>query len=300
MLWFECPGSAESNGDELDPMIICLDTSAVNHLYDDPEREVVITGLLASSRVYVTALNVIEACGTRERSRRESLLRLEKRLARDFHPLEIPLKLLGNLAIAHSQHQVCALFTIGDDVDGIWHVLNDPSKADEEIRVGTMGWQESLEEPFKQSHREARLRFQERFESGAAERPRSGADLIRSICREDQLLSDHVAPMYKKFTGIDISNAELRQFLNERPEWVLHFLGWVYSMHRRAVQEGGYGQRRNAGTVNLWCAVYLPYCDCFVTDDVGQRRALRVLNVFNPRRTKINSYVELRRRLLVN
>jgi hypothetical protein len=280
-------------------MIISLDTSAVNRLHDDPEREALITGLVAGGRVYVTALNVIEACGTPERPRRESLLRLEKRLARDFHPLEIPLKMLENLAIAHSRSQVCAMVTIGDDVAGIWDILNDPSRADEEIRKGIISWQQSLEEPFKRSHGEARLRFQELFEREGAERPRSGADLIRSICRLDQPLTDHVTPMYKKFTGTDISNAEVRQFFNERPEWVLYFLGWAYSMHQRAIRRRGYGQRGKPGTVDLWCAVYLPHCDCFVTHDVGQRRALRVLNVFNPRLTKIISYDELRQRLLV-
>jgi hypothetical protein len=192
------------------------------------------------------------------------------------------------------------MFTIGDEVAGIWDILNDPSKADAEIRGGVIALQQSLEEPFKQSHREARLRFQKLFESGMAERPRSGAGVIRSICKQDQWLSDHVAPTYKQFTGIDISNAELRQFLNERPEWVLYFLGWVYSMYRRAIREKGYGRNRKTGTVDLWCAVYLPYCDCLVTGDVGQRRALRVLNVFNPHRTKIISYNELRRRLLGN
>ena len=106
--------------------------------------------------------------------------------------------------------------------------------------------------------------------------------------------------MYKRFTGIEISIVELRQFLGERSEWVLYFLGWVYSMHRRGIREKGYGRNRKTGTVDLWCAVYLPHCDCFVTHDVGQRRALRVVNVFNPRRTKIMSYDELRRRLLVN
>jgi hypothetical protein len=192
------------------------------------------------------------------------------------------------------------MFTIGDDVIGIWHVLNDPSKADAEISEGIIAWQQSLEEPFRRSHRDARVQFKELFEGEGAERPRSGADFIRTICRLDQALSDHVTPMYRKFTGTDISIPELRQFFNEWPEWVLYFLGWAYSTHQRAIQEEGYGQRRNPGTVDLWCAVYLPRCDCFVTHDVGQRRALRVLNVFNPRRTKIVSYDELRRRLLVN
>ena len=48
----------------------------------------------------------------------------------------------------------------------------------------------------------------------------------------------------------------------------------------------------------LWCGIYLPNCDVFVTADVRQWRALRVLNVFNRhRKTRILTYRQLIERL---
>ena len=68
------------------------------------------------------------------------------------------------------------------------------------------------------------------------------------------------------------------------------------------MQESGYGHKGKAGTIDLSCAVYLPFCDRFVTAaDVGQREALRLINVHNSRvpRTRVISYDDFRGRLLV-
>jgi hypothetical protein len=48
--------------------------------------------------------------------------------------------------------------------------------------------------------------------------------------------------------------------------------------------------------LDLWFAVYLPFCDVFVTHDKDQYRALRFLNVFNSRRphTRIWRWSKLR------
>ena len=42
-------------------MIYCLDTSAINRLLDDPEREPIIRGVLSAGSFRITAYNVIEA-----------------------------------------------------------------------------------------------------------------------------------------------------------------------------------------------------------------------------------------------
>lgn len=69
-------------------------------IYDDPERSSL--GLLASGRVLITALNVIEAAGTEEPVRGLGLLRLERQLAQDRIPLRFPNKLLQEVILAHT------------------------------------------------------------------------------------------------------------------------------------------------------------------------------------------------------
>ena len=67
------------------------------------------------------------------------------------------------------------------------------------------------------------------------------------------------------------------------PQWPLYLAGWGHEMFARAIRSSNYGIRGKPGTLDLWCAIYLPICDRFVTNDDGQYRALRVLNVLNKR-----------------
>ena len=105
--------------------------------------------------------------------------------------------------------------------------------------------------------------------------------------------------MYKEFTGVDLPCEKVREFLSDIPHWSLYLAGWAHAIYHRAIRDANYGTRLKPGTIDLWCAVYLPSCHIFVTDDGPQRRALRLINVFNPRKTRILSYKEFRKRLLI-
>ena len=78
------------------------------------------------------------------------------------------------------------------------------------------------------------------------------------------------------------------------------YAGWAHSIFSRAIREQNWGVCGKPGAADLWFAIYLPDCDVFVTRDRAKRRALRFLNVLNPRRAEIMSYSELRLRLLVS
>jgi hypothetical protein len=67
------------------------------------------------------------------------------------------------------------------------------------------------------------------------------------------------------------------------PQWPLYLAGWGHEMFARAIRRSNYGAKGKPGALDLWCAIYLPVCDRFVTNDDGQYRALRLLNVLNKR-----------------
>ena len=54
-------------------MIYCFDTSALNQLCDDAERQPLVAGLLAAHSVYVTAVNCLEVLRTKDENRRNLL-----------------------------------------------------------------------------------------------------------------------------------------------------------------------------------------------------------------------------------
>jgi hypothetical protein len=280
----------------------CFDTSAINRLHDEPDRTIIVKGLIATTVVRVTALNVIEVSGTADVARRTSLLGLLSDLADGVRPLSAPNVLLQTLAKAFADKNDRPVITLTEEEEGVWLALNNRDSHNEETRQEVFRWKQDLEKPFKESHMEARPEFQELFATGKASRPRVPSDLFRHYCEDDTFLYDVVSPLYAQSTGVELKRQELREFLAQIPQWPLYFLGWAYAIFERDIQQIGYGHKGKAGTVDLWCALYLPHCDCFVTDDVGQRKSLRILNVYNPRKpkTRVISYEDFKARLLLN
>lgn len=254
-------------------IIYSFDTSAINALLDDPDCESVEKRLLSTGQVGITALNVIEACGTEDAARRADLLDLERRLAAGYLPWAVPIDLLKVATAAYWKQQGSMNISIGPDLEGLWITLNEPSRLEEGQRQEIFSWKESREGPFKEIHRAARPKFQDLFHAGVAVRPTSFEALLCDFMKEDFLMAV-VSPLYLQITGEILTTQELRRLLADVPHWTLYLGGWAYSTYERAIRESDYGVKGKAGTIDLWCAVYLPHCDCFVTNDNAQREAL--------------------------
>jgi hypothetical protein len=280
-------------------MDFCFDTSALNRLYDDPDARFIVPALLATNRVLITGLNVAEAAGAKDPQRRTGLLRLERQLVAGLRPLHVPNELLQAVTIAHAKGESRTTITIGDGQQGLWWALEEPESLDESARQESYAWKLALEAPFAGAHREARPHFQRLFEEARNDRPPSASRLIKLFRDQEQIVFDAVAPVWKRLIGKVLSVEGFRDLMKVVPQWPLYLAGWAHAVYNRAIRESGYGVSNNPGAIDLWCAIYLCHCDYFVTADTRQRRALRVLNVLNPRRTHVLSYDELRSRLLV-
>jgi len=281
-------------------MDLCFDTSGINRLYDDSERDVIVCALRAASQVIITGLNVTEAAATptEDTNRRIGLLRLERKLSGTFRPLHVPNDLLQAVTIAYAEGRPTAVSTIEERQEGLWWALENPEGLPEEARQEAYAWMRSLEDPFTDAHRRARPEFQKIF-SGPW-RPLTASKLIKMFRSQEEFVHEMVAHLWKRLIGTDLSIESYRELIVRVPQWPLYLAGWAHAMQNRAIREQSYGAGNNPGAIDLLCAIYLPQCDCFVTDDTRQRRALRVLNVLNPRKTKIISYRELRRRLVLS
>lgn len=280
-------------------MIYCFDTSALNKLHDDSEMKSLRDGIIATNTVWITALNVIEAGITKDIGRRLSLLQLQKKLSRHRRPLQIPDRLISELAIAYANRSPRGGLSIAEDQDNIWVALNDPEEIDEAARQELYHWKNDLENDFRESHTKARQDFQQLFEIGIATRPQSASSLLRHYLKSEDFLFEAMSDIYKRVTGIKLQREELFPFLRKIPNWTFFYLGWAYSIYMRSIQESNFG-RKNAGNIDLWCATYLPICDVFVTDDIKQFKALRLINVFNQRKTEVLLYSRWRQRLLIS
>jgi hypothetical protein len=204
------------------------------------------------------------------------------------------------ITIARHQKAQSTTITIGKKDDGMWAALNDPSLLGAEGQQEAYDWQRALEEDFVAGHREARPEFQKVF--AGMDIPNTFGKFLRSCVDNPAGYSDSVAVFYADCTGSSPTTNEVQSILADVPEWRLYLGGWAQGMYAQGIQPQNFSPKKNAGTVDLWCAVYLQHCDFFITDDGPQRRALRVLNVLSSRkpRAKVLSYDQFRSRFILS
>ena len=279
-------------------MIYCLDTSAINRLLDDPEREPIIKTLIRVGSVRITAYNVIEAAKTECEDRRYRLIDLMKRLADRKRPLDRPNTILLSYAKAHADGAAAALVNVDDQLEGLWIALNQPDLVDEDARQELINWAADWEGDFSNVVAGDRDQFQTLFQEVPHERPRTIAATLRAYLNRRDECRSLISDVYQRHTQKSLTDSAY-QILVQEPAWPLYFVGYAYAVHKRAIQEHKFQERRNAGAIDLGQAVYLTMCDRFITNDRAQYRAIRLLNVLNTKcNTQVMRYDYFRKRLL--
>jgi hypothetical protein len=283
----------------------CFDTSGINRLLDDPARDAIVTALLDTGSVQITAYNVIEAAKTEDVLRRRSLVNFMRKLSDYKRPIDRPNTLARSVARGYAtrSRDGSASFSVNTDpnLDGVWVALNEPEELDEETRAEVLEWSQQWEDDYDSIAIGARARFQALIAKyPKAQRP-TVAFTVRSFIRQrDQIYKGLVAPIYQKETGTVLTEEGFEEMMDE-PLWSLYLGGYAYALHQRSVKVNGYSRHRNAGGIDLGQAVYLRLCDQFVTDDRAQYRGLRFLNRFARKKgylTEVLTYDAYRRRLL--
>ena len=273
-----------------------LDTSAWNALFDDPDRDVIVEAAL-SRTIFPTCIAITEVAATEDTARRIDVLRLIKTLGRDNRPMASPNQLIIMACEGYSKRAATITLNAGSDAEGAWIALSDPTQVDEAAQRLALDFNEERENVMRTFTEGLRWELQSIFVAGT-QRPRSIGSLIRHYSGNDDFLYEVINPIYKRATGGGLPRAELRPLLSSLYEWPMFLMGYACAIYQRAVQEQGYGHKRNPGHLDLWSATYLPICDVFVTRDKRQRRALKILNKANPRPTRILSYAQWRESLL--
>ena len=273
-----------------------LDTSAWNALFDDPDRDVLIEATL-SQTIFPTCIAITEVAATEDAARRMQILCLMKTLGRDNRPMASPNQLIIMACEGYSKRAAMITLNAESDAEGAWIALSDPTLVDETAQRLALDFNEERENVMRTFTEGLRQGLQSIFVAGT-QRPRSIGSLVRHYSRDDSFLYEVVNPIYERATGSALPGAELRALLNSLYEWPMFLMGYACAIYQRAVQEQGYGHKRNPGHLDLWSATYLPICDVFVTGDKRQRRALKILNKANPRSTRILSYAQWRQSLL--
>lgn len=284
---------------------ICFDTSAINALSDDPEKVSITARIRGSHRALVTSVNIVEVVATPDSGRRRVLLETLRGLSDGSRPLVMPNKLVRRAIRAFAFPRKGFTAEIGDEDAAVWNLLTDPDAAGVAEQSSYLEWKEKLERDFTDSHRRARDGYQAMIEQNPTLRPRSFSHILKAYREQGaDAVYATIKHVYKNEARRDLARDAMWRLLERVPHLLLYSAGWLHEIFHRAVRESHYSAKGKPGTLDLWCAVYLPHCDILVTRDRGQYKALRILNALSRRmpptttRTRVSTYNRFRREIL--
>jgi len=294
-------------------LVVCFDTSAINLLMADPDVERLTATLLTRYDVYITAINIAEIGKTQLPAKREALRAFEKRLAQLHEPLDVPNEILMTLTAAIGLGEKTANFGLQGERRWLWAALSEPNSVAEAERAALASWSEDLEASNRRATDRFRARVDEIFTTSSESRPKNACQFLRFYLRAPwPLIYWLPSQVFKEVTGRVLPLSRLDRLLEAKPSvWPLYLGGYVVLMYAGAVWQRPHGPPNNAGLLDVWSGVYLPFCDVFVTHDRGSRKkdgtwrrtgqyqALRVLNTLNTRkpRTHVLTWEQFRANL---
>ena len=273
---------------------LILDTSGINALADDPDCVALIRGLRITHLSGVTETTISEIAANSDEARRIQLLGVLERLLK-FGMCVIPFHVIieeqAKAYLAdrrrYDWRRVNLRFA---EAEG--EVVRQESAVSEETRVTLKQWNQDFQAIFS----DARAAFQKLFDRQDGKRPS-----LKEVA--DRMLGDGGAhreiaiDLFEQGTGTRPSQAEVHDFTERCLPFKALLVALCFSQYDRCIR----GERQpwlgKAGRLDIFSAMYLPYCTVFVTNDDGQWKALRTVAKMIGRQMDILLYSEFKEKL---
>jgi hypothetical protein len=256
------------------PPKIILDTSAINALENSGADSVPLMRRLAwEFEVILTFTSLEELISTPSARKRDALVRRFERLRRPGRCIVPPQEIIRLMITSYAEGPAGFEWTKVD----VWmppasegliaqrDYLDDTFCAEQRIE------QRGFEKEFKQVLKGVRPALDE---IPMQERPGSYEELVASDEAEGRLVWNFVRGIYQTVAGRQLTERETKEFINACPPIRALGLGQLMGFYAWSLR-GQRGRKGDAvGRNDLAMACYLPYGDCFITNDFLQRKAL--------------------------
>jgi hypothetical protein len=251
---------------------LSFDTSGVNALADSSECAVLLAGIRSGYFTRLTFPSVAEPLATSDPVRRNGL----------FDVLNA-LRLNGECLGAHNWILTELVQQNAKNTAVKWDSL-DVRFAQCEIEIARREFSENeskderkfaaeTEEQFTKTFADTRPHFEAVFEEGT-ERPTSANELLKHLNGVGGAFWMMAANLYERAAGIRPTEEQMRAFTEVCPPFFALMLGLVHAQFEWSIIEKPIKKNKRIGRTDLFCAIYLPYCDLYITDDDDQRRCL--------------------------
>jgi len=223
--------------------------------------------------VVLTYVNLQEIISTTSTERRRSLIDRFKRLLRPGRCLIPPGEIVRQMISAHVKAP-------GDfdwmNVDvgmpqGFEDLMSRRDYLDEEFCTDQRIEQREVEKRFRQSLKSLRPALDE---IPVSDRPASFEEFV-TMEADGKPLWDFGPGIYYKASGVRLADPEIKDFMKRCPPFHALCLGQTIGSYDWSLGRQQGPKNQPAGRNDLMMAVYMPYCDQFVTNDSSQREALR-------------------------
>ena len=281
-------------------MNLYLDTSAINRLYDDPKSEFLVEIIRQRMSFYPSVLVVAELCAESDDTRRLGLLRLTKRISSNYRPAAMPGDLLKRSLEAISIWARDMDHSMGQNWDGVWMALNNPTLIDKEAYEEVKGWKRDQEKWYQDMHDRGRPKMQEATRTlPNGERTSfmsSFSRVIRFYSQRSDFLKRIVSDLISRSgANVKVDGGLTERIIKHSEHWRFFLASMAYGMYARSLRRTSFSKKKNPGSVDTQQAVYLTICDMFVTADRQQRKMLRLIVPFGHKKRKVCSFREFKK-----
>ncbi|MFZ0640807.1 MAG: hypothetical protein WA020_10865 [Candidatus Acidiferrales bacterium] len=275
--------------------ILTFDTSAINHLADDPDSDALIARLTSGFHVRLTFMSISEVIATknthRNLNRRGRLVSLCRRLlfAGDaIDPQDVLLEKLITAFEGGSSFDWRSVDVGFPEAERISCEENLSDEVSEEARAENR----AINNKFKGFYAGMKPHYDKLFADGGAVRPATFPESITRL-KAGKTFVAMARSLYEGGTKNRATDAIVQRFLQECPPFhalMVALCAKRYDYYLRPPSS----LSLEAGAADTFMAACLAYCDLFVTADCGQLRCFREVVSFMELAVILKSYQEFR------
>lgn len=249
--------------------ILTFDTSAINELADDGDSRALVGGLGSGFFVRLTFTNMEEVVASSTGERRRKLLDVCGQLLSCGDCIDPPDELLKKLIVRFEEGSGFNWETVDVSVLNAKQVIvgdeNFPDALAKEVRETAR----SYNSMFNRVYADAKPNFDKVLASNPERRPVSVSELVNGFRNGGQYWSI-ARSLYERLAQHSADDSTVRRFDLECPPFRIVLVALCVALYDRNTRLRGTGPSLQAGRADTFMAVYLPYCDQFVTNDDGQ------------------------------
>jgi hypothetical protein len=276
--------------------IICFDTSGLNRLLDDFDCSILQALLTRHYYCRITSTNFEEITANLKAQRRELLLNVTDPLAWSgecvLPPNNIVFTLIRSYINGNKDWR---------SLDTRFYNIEDAKfrrdNATDKMAEKQLREKNRLEDVFCSFFDDERSRYDAYYATGAEPRPKTFPQFIERVKRSDGMFWGMAGVIFKAAIDITPDTQVLKDCIDECPPFRAFVLGVMASLFERGFRDLKAGPSLRAGRFDLFSAVYLCYCDVFISAEGRGRQynALKEIAAVGQLRARVWKYEELRR-----